>query len=176
MQAPTHFLTGILIQESIEKRNLGRLKHFLVILLGLFSHGILDKLARSTYHPANAMPTDWFWVIYHTLLALTSLIILKKFWRRYWGAILAATAPDLEWIVLHPARFLLPQNDFLQQPILHPLLSNALDTIPLLRILNDLPDWTTRRATVIFELILLAGLSAGITYFWKTIPTDTAEH
>ena len=76
MQAPTHILAGKIIQQLTDRRDYRFLVVALTFFLGLLFHAIFDKLARMTYHPPNADFTDYFWVFYHLLLLLTTIVFL----------------------------------------------------------------------------------------------------
>ncbi|NJN97468.1 MAG: hypothetical protein HC875_26995 [Anaerolineales bacterium] len=154
MQAPTHFLVGILIEKSAQKIETPGLRRILIILTGVISHGILDKLARLTYHPPDALIKDWFWVVYHLSIAFLSIYILRKYWGKYKFGIVSAILPDFDWIVAHPARLMGLDIPFWQQP-LHNFVYNLLEAIPFFNLLNSLPNWTLERKGVVLELVLL---------------------
>lgn len=56
MQLPTHFITGVMIDKFTRKSKLPEPVR-LVVLAGAcyLSHGILDKIARATYHPPDPL-------------------------------------------------------------------------------------------------------------------------
>lgn len=77
MQVPTHLLTRMLIQRFGNKVRLPVARIFIVAIFAFFSHGILDGLARFTYHPPEFIANE-FWISYHLIiLALTIYIFLK---------------------------------------------------------------------------------------------------
>jgi len=158
MQAPTHLLTGVLIQKMARKWCPLSDRRLPVASLAVLSHGILDRLARLTYHPPAPLSGDWFWVSYH--LAITSMAICTsiKHWRTYKLGLICSILPDLDWLFLHTSNSLSFQIPLWKEPVLHKLLLSHIDSLPLLGSLNSLPDWTQDRKGVILELALLAML------------------
>lgn len=79
MQGPTHLITGVLIQKAVRKVHPLPLQYFLVVFLAIVSHGILDRLARFTYHPPIPLTGDWFWISYHLIIAFLTIFIFVKY-------------------------------------------------------------------------------------------------
>lgn len=91
-------MTGILIQESMKNVRPKALQYSVVGILAVFSHGILDKLAKATYHPPGPLPHDWFWTLSHLTIALLTFYIVVKCWRGYWLCMFCSVLPDLDWL------------------------------------------------------------------------------
>ena len=155
MQAPTHFLAGVLIQKSVDKTVSVRFRPVITASLAVISHGFLDKLARLTYHPPKALPNDWLWIAWHSIVALMTAGVLYKHWRDYKLGITFSSLPDLDWIIVRPMGYLFPQVLVFKRPILHELLSTILNLFPPFRILDRLPNWTQERKGIIVEIVLL---------------------
>ncbi|MBS7617876.1 hypothetical protein KEJ25_04620 [Candidatus Bathyarchaeota archaeon] len=51
---------GVFIQKILRKVEPVSLRYFLVAFLASISHGILDRLARFTYHPPTPLFEDLF--------------------------------------------------------------------------------------------------------------------
>jgi len=162
MQGPTHLAVGILIQKATYKVKPLPLRHSLVAFLAIISHGILDKLARLTYHPPMPLARDWFWISYHVMIYLLSMFILIKYFGRYKVGLIFSIIPDLDWVVLHSSKFLPFQIPFWKKPILHEFLSGFIDFLPPFSLLNSLPNWNSKRKGVIVEFLLLAVLATFI--------------
>jgi len=158
MQAPTHLATGVLIQKGLGKAQPSSLRYALTAILALLSHGILDRLARFTYHPPMPLVQDWFWVSYHSIFTLLAVYIFFKFWRKYRLGLIFSILPDVDWIVLYSSDLLSLQVPFWKEPILHKLFFSFLDLVPPFTFLNSLPDWSLERKGVILELVLLVVL------------------
>lgn len=162
MQAPTHLATGILIQKGLSEVRPPSLRYLLIVILALLSHGILDRLARFTYHPPTPLIYDWFWVSYHSIIALLTIYIFFRFWRGYKLGLIFSVLPDLDWIVLHSSDLVAVQVPFWREPILHGFLFSFLDLVCPFTFLDTLPNWNLERKGIILELVLLAVLVTSI--------------
>lgn len=160
MQAPTHLVTGVLIQKALKKKQVQPLplQYFLIALLAVISHGILDRLARFTYHPPMPLTGDWFWVSYHAVVAVLTIFIFVKYWKRYKLGLIFSVLPDFDWVVIHSSSLFSFQIPFWKEPILHKFLFKFLDFLPPFSFLNTLPDWTLERKAVILEIALFTTL------------------
>jgi hypothetical protein len=158
MQGPTHLITGVLIQKAMRKVQPLPLQYFLVAFLAIISHGILDALARLTYHPSKALIHDWFWVSYHTILIFLIIFVFAKYWGRYKIGLIFSVLPDLDWVVIHSSELFSFRIPFWNRAILHESLFTFLNSLPPLRFLNTLPDWSLERKGVILELAFLVPL------------------
>jgi hypothetical protein len=155
MQGPTHLIAGVLIQKAMRKIRPLPLQYFLIAFLAIISHGILDGLARLTYHPSKPLADDSFWVSYHTVLAFLVIFIFVKYWKRYKLGLIFSVLPDLDWIVIHSSELFSFRISFWKRPIMHESLFSFLDSLPPLSFLNTLPDWSLERKGIILELALL---------------------
>ena len=81
MQEPTHILAGVIIQKTCEKIPSRRMALATTAVVAFLSHGFLDNLARITFHPADPDFHSVFWVSYHTLVLLTTIVFLIIWWR-----------------------------------------------------------------------------------------------
>lgn len=160
MQAPTHLVTGVLIQKALRKKKVHPfpLQYFLVAFFAVISHGILDRLARFTYHPPMPLTGDWFWISYHSIVAFLTIFIFVKYWKRYKLGLIFSVLPDFDWVVIHLSSLFSFQIPFWKEPILHNFLFNFLDFLPPFSFLNSLPDWTLERNAVIIEIALFTTL------------------
>jgi len=154
MQGPVHLVTGILIQRGVGKVQPLFLQYFLIAFLGIISHGILDRLARSTYHPPDPLTGDWFWISYHLVIVFLFLFIFVKYWRKYRLGLIFSMLPDFDWVVIHSSNFFSFSVPFWKEEILHKFIFGFLDFLPLFNLLNSLPDLTLDRIGVIPELAL----------------------
>ena len=105
MEGITHFLTGILILKYLK----GKIKHpydkILIIVLSFLSHGILDSLARATYHPSNALLNDPIWWIWHITVYVLGLAVFIHYFKECWYALIASSLPDIwDWGIIRPTR------------------------------------------------------------------------
>ena len=160
MQAPTHLVTGALIQKAIEKKKVQPfpLRYVLVASLAVISHGILDRLARFTYHPPIPLIGDWFWISYHSIVAFLTVFIFVKYWKRYKLGLIFSILPDFDWVVVYSSSLFSFQIPFWKEPILHKFLFKFLDFLPPFSFLDTLPDWTLERKAVILEIALFTAL------------------
>ena len=155
MQMPTHFLFAILLYNLISKVLEPFIYIPLMILLAVISHALLDCVAIMTYHPPEAQKQDKFWVIYHVLIYLASIVLFIVFFKEYWWVMLASIIPDIvDWYIFRPI--------LKRAPVFHP----QIDYIRS-KLFFWLPVWNMKKWTVVFEFALVAGLSIGI---WLTYP------
>lgn len=163
MQAPTHILTGVLMEKAVRRYVHSRFDPLLIVSGGIVSHMLLDKLARLTYHPPRAMPRDPFWLSYHLLILGATLVALKLYWSDYKLGILASIVPDIDWIIFRPLTTLFPQLDVLQGPVTHETVNRLLSAALPLHIFEGLPDWTLREPTVLIEMAVMVTLALAIS-------------
>lgn len=158
MQCPTHLAMGILVQKTMRKVQVRsiHLYYSFVAFISILSHGILDKLARFTYHPPMPLPEDAFWVSYHAVIALLTIFIFYKTWKSYKVGLVFSILPDFDWIVLHLSNLLSIQIPFYKEPLLHKFLFSFLDWLPPLSFLSYLPNWNLEKLAVITEFGVLA--------------------
>jgi hypothetical protein len=164
MQNATHLVCGILIETAAGRVRDARLRRLLVPSLGILSHGILDRLARMTYHPPGAQPGDRFWVAYHAAMYSASALLAVTNGISYRQGMFWAAAPDLDWGARPLSRRLPPGLWPWKGPILHGALHKLIDALPGLRRLNHLPDWRSKRGGVLVELVLIAALAMAIQW------------
>jgi hypothetical protein len=153
MQAPTHFLTGIVISKLIMHGPPNIPLWIQIILIGtlaFLSHIIVDCFAKLTYHTPDPHPEDKFWVGYHIGIAVLTLIIVIIFIREYWWVMIMTVLVDIvDWGVLRailkkPAWFH-PKIDVLRE-----------------KFLQKLPDYNHTKWSVVIEFLILAILTISI--------------
>lgn len=158
MQGPTHLAMGILVQKTMKKVQVRSiyLYYFFVAFIAILSHGILDKLARFTYHPPMPLPEDEFWVSYHSIIVFLTIFIFYKMWKGYKIGLVFSILPDFDWIVLHLSNIFSIQIPFYKEPLLHEFFFSFLDWLPPFSFLLSLPNWNLERLAVITEFGVLA--------------------
>ncbi|MCS6933700.1 MAG: hypothetical protein NZM35_00935 [Chitinophagales bacterium] len=154
MQAPTHILAGSVIQELCKTRRFPLLTYFLTAVFGFFSHGLLDKLAITTYHPPRADFSDAFWISYHVGVLLATIVAVYVYGARYGWGIIFAVLPDVDWILIHGQRLTGISLPFYQTPHIHNFLNAFFDTVAAP--LSALPDYRHYPWAGIFEIALIA--------------------
>ena len=158
MQGPTHLVTGILIQKGMRKIRPLPLQYFLIALLAIMTHGILDKLARFTYHPPDPLTNDLFWISYHLFIASLTIFIFVRYWKNYKLGLIFSILPDFDWVVIHTSNFLSFSVSFWKDEILHKLLFSFLDFLIPFSFLNTLPNLSFERIGVLPEITLFSTL------------------
>ncbi|MCP4762397.1 MAG: hypothetical protein GY870_11500, partial [archaeon] len=142
MQAPTHILTGILIYQIIFLLFPGLhplISGFIIFILSFFSHFLIDSISKITYHVPDARPEDKFWLRYHIIVYIFTLIFLLIFWNPYWIGILGANSIDIiDWLIF---RAILKKK-----PVFHPKIDKFRDIF-----FSWLPDMIEKKWTVINE-------------------------
>ncbi|MBA3470420.1 MAG: hypothetical protein H0T53_12345 [Herpetosiphonaceae bacterium] len=162
MQAPTHILTGILIQKAVRPIKSRSVRTGAIVALGATSHLLLDKFARLTYHPADAMPRDGFWLAHYTLTMTSAGVLVGKHRRDYKTAMLAAVIPDFDWVLVWGLKLLPFRRKQPDMPILHAYGDRMIEKIPAVRSLRRLPDWKLVRWSTALEVLLCGVLARRI--------------
>ncbi len=162
MQAPTHLLTGVLIDQALPDIRPGYARQLMVGFLAVYSHATLDAVSALTYHPPASLASDRFWLGYHAGLAALSGWVWAANYKQHRWAMICAVLPDLDWLLVKVPKLFGTRITFWQQPMLHELLLKTLYVMPPLRLLVRLPNLRQRRPAALLELILfllLSGLS-----------------
>jgi hypothetical protein len=160
MQAPTHILTGVLIQQTAHPISSPALRYSTIVAAGAISHVLLDRVARLTYHPPDPLPRDWFWVAYHTLTFGAAAHLVRTRWGQHKTGILAASLPDLDWALTWAVRLLPRRRRPARPDRLHHYALRLVESVPGVRSLARLPNWTHRRRGSMLEVALCGGLLA----------------
>jgi hypothetical protein len=153
VQGITHILAGALIQKQLDSISNKFVRVSAIAGLGLLSHGILDRLAKATYHPPHPMWNDPFWVTYHLFIYSSSIFAFYKLFGSYKLGVIFAILPDLDWLVIHPLNlFNIAPPNFVD---LHGIVYAVTDRIPLVNQYRRLPNLNLVRWSAIFEVLLL---------------------
>ena len=146
MQAPTHALTGIflLVLFQVIFTNSPLWVQFLVVFpLAFASHFLGDASSIITYHPPKADWKDWFWVSYHLIICILTILIVMIFWTEYWWVMIAVNLVDIvDWLILRAI--------FRKKPVFHQI-ADKLRSI----LYKNTPNWNYKRWTVVFEFIIM---------------------
>jgi len=154
MQAPTHILAGMIISRAFGWKRYRFFSVLFTVISALFFSGILDKLGKAVYGPLHADFTDPFWLIYHVLVLLISLVMLYMYWGEYKLGIIFCLLPGLDRVVLGMSNALGKELIFYKGPLIHDCINYFIDnTIPF-SYLNLLPDNQTNPLACIWEILL----------------------
>ncbi len=166
MQLPTHFVAGVCLDQIIRRSTLPSfIKPFVTAAACFISHGVLDKLARATYHPPQPLD-DPFWIGYHKrILPVFTGFTVLWFGPRHWFAMLCAALPDLDWVVRGLSNRFGWRIPGWERPVLNEGLHTVLDQVPLVNQLNQLPDLRYDRRGALIEAGLAALLLGCIVLF-----------
>lgn len=155
MQEPTHILAGVILQKCFDWKKLRAVGLGLTAVTAFLSHGLLDKLANVTYHPPRADFHDPFWVSYHTMVALVTILFLVIWWRRWKWGIIFAMLPDVDWIFIHGQEILHIHISWYQRPHLHDFLHWIFAQVPALSFLDHLPSHRHSPWACLWEVLLV---------------------
>jgi hypothetical protein len=162
MQAPTHLLTGVLIQKAFARMQHRRLAFGLTAVCAFLSHGLLDKLANLTYHLAKPDFHSPVWIGYHAGLIAITILFLYWWWKPYKWGIIFACLPDIDWVFIHAQEIFHFQLPFYRQPHLHHLLGHIYNDLPVFAWLNHLPNLRRNPWAILPEIVLLVVLAAAL--------------
>jgi hypothetical protein len=146
--------TGVLIDRAVPEIRSRCIRRLLIALLGIYSHAIMDALAALTYHPPEPPPGDRFWLGYHAGLAALSLSTWSKNQQEHKWAMICSVFPDLDWALIKIPGVVGIRKPILRRPVLHETLFRTIYWLPLVRLLNGLPNLREKKVAVILELIL----------------------
>ncbi len=155
MQAPTHLLVGVIIQKLFDWKKYRAVSFILVAVIAFLSHGILDKLARLTYHRPDAAPTDPFWLAFHLVVLLTTITMLYVYWSTAKWGILFALLPDFDWIFIDGQAAFHVEIPFYKTPYIHNFLHLIYDNLPPFSYIDMLPDWRYNYWACLVEVALI---------------------
>ncbi len=151
MQAPTHILAGVIFQKLFNWKRYRSVAFILIALLGILSHAVLDKLSVATYCPDAADFSTIFWIAYHLLMLLVSIIFLYLWWQEAKWGILFAMLPDIDWLFVYTREVFHLSGSFYNQPYIHRALDWTMNhTIPFCY-LNVLPDNRNEPLAMLWE-------------------------
>ena len=155
MQAPTHFLMGVLIFKIVEfcAPSLNNIiLYILVFIFSFLSHFLIDAIAKITYHVPDPRPEDKFWVVYHIFIVVFTLVLLIILWDAYWIALIGSILIDLiDWVLYRAI--------MKKEPIIHPLIDKFRD-----KFFFWLPDLLEKKWTVVNEFIIWAIICVNILF------------
>lgn len=162
MQEPTHILTGIIIQKSIQLK-CGRSFDAMVFVcvLAFLSHGLLDRLANMTYHPPEADFHNAFWVAYHSCVLVLTISFLYLWWRPYKWGVTFAMLPDFDWVMIHGQQIFHIPGHFYRVPYMHRALGLIFDELPPFSYMR-IPNHRHTPAACLYEVGLVAIMLATI--------------
>jgi hypothetical protein len=158
MQAPTYILSGMIIKRTFDWKYYRFFSVLFTIITALLFHGIFDKLGKAMYGPGHIDFTDPFWLGYHILGWLTSLVMLYMFWRDYTLGIIFSLVPYIDWLIMGTAAAF-GKEVIYKQPWIHVGINYIIDNVIPLNYLNMLPDQRSNPLASVWE-ILLFGLLA----------------
>lgn len=165
MQAPTHILAGVLIQQTAGRIAPAPARYLAVTVGGATSHVLLDRFARLTYHPDKPLPRDGFWVSHYAATLVSAAYLVKKYWQPYKAGIIAAVLPDFDWVLFWGGK-VLPRRQgrpSAEPTPMHRLGYRAIEALPLVARLRRLPDWKRVRRSTVLELALCGLLARRVT-------------
>jgi hypothetical protein len=157
MQMPTHIVAGVILRRAFAPTKSRALSLALTAVLAFLSHGLLDKLARITYHRPTADLHSAFWVGYHLLLLLATIAFFYFWWKECKWGIIFAILPDLDWVFIHAQEWFHLKFAFYQRPHMHDLLQVVFQRAPF-SYLDRLPNNRYRPWACLWELALIAAL------------------
>ena len=103
MELITHNLIGVIIQILCFRFLLFPLNIVCTILFAHLSHLFFDAISIITYHTPDKQKGDKFWIIWHYIIYLLSIISFFIFMIPYWLGMLFANIIDIwDWFILRP--------------------------------------------------------------------------
>ncbi len=164
MEAITHNLTGVLIQILCFKYFITPYNIILAIVFAFLSHFLVDALAKITYHTPEARKEDKFWVTWHIIILILSLLSFGIFIAWYWIGILFANLIDIwDWLIIRNIQNYKkkenPESNWCQKCFFHPIADKVRNLL-----FPFLPNLNYKRKGIIPEIIIIFVLSVSITF------------
>jgi len=163
MEAITHIIMGIFIQNLCFKYMVFPYNIIFTIIFAFFSHFIVDAFAKITYHTPEPHKEDKFWVVWHIITYALALVvavwmmIIGMFLFYLLGAIFANFVDIWDWLILRPTQRKKqkenPESNWGEKFFIHPLIDKFRD-----KTLFWLPNWNYERKGIIPEIITLISL------------------
>jgi hypothetical protein len=163
MQAITHNLAGILIQIFCFSFLIFPFNVIFTIILGIVWHFLLDLFVNITYHTPEPQFHDKFWVTWHIIIFLSTVVTTVYFFIPFFLGMLSANLVDIiDWIILRGYRKIKSNKNSRENKkyyYLHDFLKVVRD-----KLMYWMPDWKYRKLAIIPEIILIIVLI--ILIFW----------
>ena len=168
MELITHVLTGVLIQVLCFKYLVFPLNLLLTMLFAFLSHFVIDTLAKITYHTAEALKDDKFWVIWHYIIAISSIsticVGLFFFIPYIIGGLFANLVDIWDWVILRPIQNKKkkenPDSKWGEGYFIHPVIDWIRD-----KPFFWLPNWNYKKKAITVEIITITILLILILFF-----------
>ncbi|MBD3195927.1 MAG: hypothetical protein GF317_12770 [Candidatus Lokiarchaeota archaeon] len=158
MEAITHILTGVILQILSFRLLITPWNYLLTIILAFISHFLIDAVAKITYHTAEPMKDDTFWVIWHIIVILISIIFTIIFINPYWIGILSANFVDIwDWIIIRIiySKYILTPDKNKSSKIIY--IHTFIDKIRE-RFFSWLPNLNYKKIGILPEIFIISGL------------------
>lgn len=160
MEGVTHILSGMVVQLLCFIFLPIPLAIIFTIILGFFSHFLIDTLAKITYHTPEAHKDDRFWVIWHIctpiilLVLIIWIILINMFWFFFLGGLCSLIVDIWDWGYIRPVqnkkKKLDPNSKWGVKYQIHPIIDKIRDG-PF----SWLPNWNHERKGIIPEIITI---------------------
>lgn len=171
MEGITHVLSGIFVQLMCFKYLVFPFNLIFTIILGFFSHFVIDTLAKLTYHTPESHKEDKFWVWWHIITLALALIvavwmmIIGLFFFYLLGGIMANLVDIWDWTILRPIQNKKkkenPDSTWGEGYFIHPAIDWIRD-----KALSFLPNLNRNKKGVINEIITITILWVLIVIFF----------
>ena len=159
METVTHNLVAVIIQILCFKFLLFPFNIILTIILAIFSHVFVDAIAVITYHTPEVQKRDKFWLIWHIIIYGLSILSIIFFIVPFWLSILFANIMDIwDWFILRPIQKRIRKKNMESNWGDKYYFHNFIDWFRD-KFLGWLPKWNYKRTGIIFEILLITGLS-----------------
>nr|MDO8086547.1 hypothetical protein [Candidatus Sigynarchaeum springense] len=142
------------------------LQYVLLLPCGILMHFLVDGFVEITYHPRTPRPRDPFWIGWHLVVIVASILMAIVFWVPYfWGGFFACTVDIVDWGITRPVCTLkkvhLPEDTaFYPRYFFHYWIRRF-----QLKCLSFLPDWKEKRRGIVPELAIWASCLLVVIFF-----------
>lgn len=165
METVTHNLTGVLIQILCFKFFQLPYNIFFTIIFAFLSHFLIDALSKITYHTPEARKEDKFWVIWHIIIFVISILSFGIFILEFWIGMLFANLVDIwDWLIIRNIQTYKkkknPDSNWCQGCYMHPIADKIRN-----KLFFFLPNLNYKHVGIIPEIILITILSIFIVFF-----------
>ena len=156
METITHNLVAIVIQIYCFTIFVFPLNIILTIIFAFLSHVVFDAISVITYHTPDIQKGDRFWLIWHIIIYVISILSVIVFIVPYWLSLISANIHDIwDWYILRPIQRRRERKGLKvwgKKLFFHRFVDWVRDNF-----FSWLPRWNYKKGGIIIEILVIIG-------------------
>ncbi len=138
--------------------------YIFTMLFAFLSHFLIDALSKITYHTPEPRTEDKFWVIWHIIILLFSILSFGIFILEFWLGMLFANLIDIwDWVIIRNIQNYKKKKNSDSKWCAHCYFHPVADAVRN-KLFFFLPNLNYRRIGIIPEIFLISCLSFFIAF------------